>query len=153
MTIKNIRVINDPPTFRESDILRVKEIFSETIPKHKQFRVFFYRLILFPNSISLLGTTDPELDNIFLDLDQKLKNAKIPDDKKYANKKYFFSNMTLARFSNIPSEKLKKIINKISNSLSFKPYWVGSITLIVANASLTKCKKIDTWNLQNKSSS
>jgi len=147
MTIKNVKVIDDPPTFTDDDVAKVKKVFSETIPKHMLFRVYFYRLILFPNSLSLLGTTDPELDNIFFSLDQKLREINIPDNKKYANKKYFFSNITLARFDKTPPDKFKDMVNKISNSLSFKPYSVDSVTLIVANASLTKCKKVDTWNL------
>lgn len=147
MTIKNVKVIDDPPTFTDDDVAKVKKVFSETIPKHMRFRVYFYRLILFPNSLSLLGTTDPELDNIFFSLDQKLREINIPDNKKYVNKKYFFSNITLARFDKTPPDKFKDMVNKISNSLSFKPYSVNSVTLIVANASLTKCKKVDTWNL------
>jgi len=148
MTIKNVRVIYDPPTFTEEDVVKAKKAFSEIIPKHKQFKVYFYRLILFPYSLSLLGTTDPERDKIVLNLDKALKRLGVPDDKKYANKRYFFGNITLARFRKTPSEKFKKMVNKISKSLSFKPYNVDSVTLIVTNASLSRCKKVASWNLQ-----
>src|SRR5258708_36767392 len=110
MTIKNIRVINDPPHFTQEDIKKAKQVFTTVIPSHKKFHVYFYRLLLFPNNLALIGTTDPELDNIVQDLDNKLKEVGIPDDKKYMNAQYFFSNMTLARFNAPPSEEfLQKV--------------------------------------------
>ncbi len=147
MTIKNVQVINDPPTFSREDVNKVKKVFSVIIPKHKQFNVYFYRILLLPHSLSLMGTTDPELDNIFLSLDRSLNKIEIPDNKKYANKKYFIINITLARFNKPLTGKVKSTVANLSRNLSFKPYKVSSVTLIVANASLNKCERIDTWNL------
>src|SRR3989344_2329571 len=121
MSIKNVRVINDPPHFIEEDINKAKQVFGSVIPRHKKFNVYFYRLLLFPNNLALIGTTDPELDEIFIDLDRRLKEEGISDDKKYSNPKYFFSNMTLARFSN-PSDDFKSKVEELSNKLSLKPY-------------------------------
>lgn len=98
MTVKNVRVINDPPHFTEEVISKAERVFSQVIPKHKKFNVYFYRLLLFPNNLALIGTTDPELDELFLDLDKGLNREGIPDDKIYINPKYYFCNMTLARF-------------------------------------------------------
>lgn len=81
MTIKNIRVINNPPHFNEEGAKKAEEVFLKIIPKHKQFNIYFYRLLLFPNNLALIGTTDPELDNIILDLDNVLNEAGVPDDK------------------------------------------------------------------------
>ncbi len=147
MTIKNIRVINDPPHFTEEDIRKAESVFESVIPHHKKFNVYFYRLLLFPNNIALIGTTDPELDSIVLDLDKELNNAGVPDDKKYMNSQYFFSNMTLARFNRAPSEEFLRKVEELSQSLSFEPYSVDSGTLITCTAVFTKKNIIKTWNL------
>ena len=86
MTIKNIRVISNPPHFNNQDIEKARKIFSEAIPKYSKFKVYFYRLLVFPTSISLMGTSDQELDRIIFDLEKNLTKAKIIDDKKYENK-------------------------------------------------------------------
>lgn len=147
MTIKNIRVINDPPHFTSEDIAKGENVFSKIIPRHQKFNVYFYRLLLFPNNLALMGTTDPELDTIVLDLDKKLEKAGIPDDKKYNNAKYFFSNMTLARFPKF-SDKFRRKVKEVSTALKFKPYLVDSVTLLTCNAVFKKRQIINTWNLK-----
>src|SRR3990167_5224836 len=145
MTIKNIRVINNPPYFNDQDIEKAKQIFSQTIPKHSKFNVYFYRLLLFPNNLALIGTTDEELDNIILDLDNKLTAGGIPDDKVYTNSQYFFSNMTLTRFSTPPSDIFKQKVTELSDSLEFEPYQVDSVTLLTCNAVLRNKQIRGTW--------
>jgi len=146
-TIKNIRVINNPPHFTNKDIEKVNQVFSEVIPHHKKFKVYFYRLLLFPANLALIGTTDSELDKIILDLDEKLKKAGVADDKKYASNKYFFSNITLARFSSPLTNKFRKKIYQLSD-ISFDPYTVDSVTLLTCNAVLKKKHIINTWLLK-----
>jgi len=97
----------------------------------------------------LIGTTDPELDRIVLDLDKNLTKANLADDKKYLNSQYFFSNMTLARFNPPISKDFKKQVNNISSQLKFKPYTVDSVSLITGNAVLNQLKIIKTWKLKN----
>lgn len=147
LTIKNIRVSSDPPNFDGIDVNKAKEIFADVVPKHKQFKIYFYRLLLFPNNLALIGTTDPELDMMIFDLNEKLKKNNLADDKVYANSKYFFSNMTLARFNTSPSQEFKRKVVELSNSIKFEPYEVDSVTLLTCNAVCQKKKKIDTWKL------
>ncbi|NCN03925.1 MAG: hypothetical protein GW942_02525 [Candidatus Pacebacteria bacterium] len=147
MTIKNIKVINNPPLFSEDDIHKVKNVFSKIIPAHKKYKVFFYRLLLLPNNLALIGTTEPELDSIVNDLDEQLKKVGVPDDKSYLNTKYFFSNMTLTRFE-FASEKFKNKIRELSDTLIFKPYEVDKVSLVTSNAVLKKKKIIDTWSFK-----
>lgn len=149
MTIKNIRVINNPPHFTAEDIEKAKKVFSQIIPKHKQFSVYFYRLLLFPNNLALIGTTDSELDSIILDLDKEFNQVGIPDDKVYVNSKYFFSNITLTRFNRPPTEKFKQKIQELSSSIKFKPYIVDSVTLLSCNAVFKNRKLIETWYLKD----
>lgn len=146
MTIKNIKVINNPPNFTRDDVQTAKKIFTEIIPKHKKFQVYFYRLLLFPNNLALIGTTDSELDNIILDLDTIFKKNNLEDDKTYLNSQYFFSNMTLARFSN-PSVDFVKKVQELSKQIKFEPYIVDSVSLITCNAVLKNLQIIGTWKL------
>lgn len=147
MTIKNIRVINDPLHFTTDVISKAEKVFSKIIPIHQRLKVYFYRLLLFPNNLALIGTTDPELDEIVLDLDRKLNEEGIPDDKQYSNSQYFFSNMTLARFSK-PSDEFRRRVGELSESILIEPYTVDSVTLLTCNAALKKRKIINTWDLK-----
>jgi len=149
MTLKNIRVINNPPRFTQEDVQKAKSVFDMIIPTHKKFKVYFYRLLIFPNNIALIGTTEAELDNIVLDLDNKLNKIGLPDDKKYVNQKYFFSNITLLRFNRKPSKEFIKKVNELSKNISFKPYIVDSVTLVSGTAVLTQKNIIKTWQLKN----
>lgn len=147
MTIKNVRTINNPPQFTESEAKKVTEIFSQIIPKHKRFKVYFYRLMLFRNNLALIGTTDPELDNIILDLDLSLNAAGIPDNKKYINSKYFFSNITLVRFNTKLGKNVHDKINELSQSIKFTPYTVDTVTLLTCNAVFNNQKIRGKWSL------
>jgi len=148
MTIKNIKVVNNPPQFSSEDIEKVLDIFNDAIPKHNKFNVYFYRLMLFPHNLSLIGTTDPELDNIVLDLDSRLKKANIHDDKKYINSHYFFSNITLIRFTSQVTDKFTKKVEELSQNIDIKPYEVNSISLLSCNAVLKKRTIFNTWKLK-----
>lgn len=147
LTVKSIRIINNPLHFNEVDIQKAKNIFEQIIPKYKKYQVYFYRLLLFPSNLALIGTTDSELDSIVLDLDTKLKNNGIPDDKQYANSQYFFCNMTLARFNSELTADFKNKVKELSQNISIKPYTIDSVTLLAGNAVLKKQKIIDKWNL------
>lgn len=147
LTIKSVRVINNPPHFNEKDTEKAKEVFGKVIPRHHRFQVYFYRLLLFLNNLALIATTDPELDEIVLDLDKELKKTGIPDDKQYSNSQYFFTNMTLTRFNAPLTQEFKEKINELSNNLSIHPYTIDSVTLLIGNAALKKRKVIGNWNL------
>ena len=103
---------------------------------------------MFPANLSLIGTTDPELDFIHLDLDEKLKSIGVPDDKKYFNPRFFFANMTLVRFTGSLTKQYLDKIQGISESLELDPYEVDSVTLLTCNAVLEKRQIVGSWNLK-----
>ena len=148
MTIKNIRTASDPPTFSQKDIQTAEKVFSQITKTHKTFNVYFYKLLLFPMSLSLVGLTDPEFDKIVLDSDKILNDHNLSDNKKYANSKYFFINVTLARFENKFFNSLLDPVKQISNSLNFEPYTVDSASLVTTNASFHTKTIIKSWKLQ-----
>ncbi|MBI2031167.1 MAG: hypothetical protein HYT08_00995 [Candidatus Levybacteria bacterium] len=147
ITIKSVRVINDPPHFTEETVSKAKKVFSEVIPSHKKFKVYFYRFLLFPNNLTLVGTTDPEFDELFIDLDKKLNEEGIPDDKKYSNPEYYFVNMTLVRFP-APSDKIKAKIKELLSKFPLRSYMVDSVTLLTCNAVFKKRRIINSWKLK-----
>jgi len=148
MTIKNVRVIHDPPNFTDVDVRKVKQVFTSVVPKHYSFNVYFYRLLVFPSNLALIGTTDPELDDIVLDLDRKLKEYGVADDKTYINTKYFFSNMTLVRFTKPIGVSSQEEVMRLSHQLHFEPYIVDSVSLVRGNATLSNKNIIQTWKLK-----
>ena len=147
MTIKSVRVINNPPHFNSDDIEKAKQVFATVVPTHLKFKAYFYRLLLFPNNLALIGTTDPELDKIVLELDKKLKQAGVPDDKQYTNAQYFFSNLTLARFSNPTQEFIDKV-EELSKNIHLEPYTIDSASLVTCNAAFKKLQIVQTWELR-----
>lgn len=151
LTIKSVRVINNPPHFTEEEIRKAEKVFAEVVPQHKRFSVYFYRFLLFPTNLALVGTTDPELDMIHQGLDQKLSAAGVPDDKIYTNKQYFFANMTLCRFRALPNNEFQEKIADLSRSLKIPSYVVDSVSLLICNAVLKKKRLIGSWKLQYES--
>ncbi len=148
LTIKNIRVISDPPNFTVNDLIRAKNVFESVVPKYKRFEVYFYRLLLFKSNLALVGTTGEELDEIILDLDKNLSAAGIPDDKQYTNSKNFFCNMTLVRFNSQLTARYKLKIKELSSKINIKPYIIDSVTLLTSNAVLKKRKILGEWGLR-----
>lgn len=146
-TIKNIRVISDPPRFSNDDIQNAKEIFAKVVPLHKAFQAFFYRLVIFPGSLNLIGTTEEELNNLILDLEQKLRAKEIMDDKIYSDPKTFFANVTLARFIKPVSEDFKVKVDELNKTISFDNYVFDSVTLLTCNAVFEKRNIIGVWEL------
>lgn len=147
MTVKNVKVVSDPPTYTSEDITRVREVFDSVVPRHKKFKVYFYKLILFPNNLSLIATTDKELDDLILDLDKELKGVGIFDDKKFNNDKYFFSNMTLVRFYNPVTTDFKEKVDDLSKNLDINDYIVDSVSLVTCNAVMKMRTIIQNWEL------
>lgn len=147
LTIKNVCIISDPPSFNEQEIITVQKVFNQIIPTHKQFKIYPYKLLLFKNNLALMGTTDKELDSILLHLASELKKVGIIDNKQYVNSRYFFSNMTLARFGTKPPQDFVNMVTHISSNLDLKPYIVDSVSLITSNAVMKKLKIHGKWPL------
>lgn len=148
ITVKSVRTVSDPPNFDDQGIEKVKGVFSKVIPGHKQFNIYFYRLLLFPNNLSLIGMTDAEYDDVILDLDKGLGRVGVPDNKVYANSRYFFCNLTLARFRSEPTPAFKKKIMDVSKSLKLEPYKIDTVTLLACNAVSRRRRVIGTWQLK-----
>lgn len=148
-TIKNIRVIENPPSFTEEDVQKAIHLFQQIVPQHKSFRVYPHKLLVFKNNLALICTTDEELDRLILELDDELRNVGIPDNKRYANSRYFFCNMTLMRFALPPPESFLEKVKELSDNLPVSEYIVDSVNLLTGNAAMKKLQVRGKWELKD----
>lgn len=148
-TIKNIRVIENPPSFTEQDVEKAFRIFEQCIPQHTSFRIYPHKLLLFKNNLALICTTDEELDNLILDLNGRLEKEGIPDNKRYANSRYFFCNMTLMRFALPPPESFLEKVRELSDKLPISEYVIDTVHLLTGNAAMKKLQVRGKWDLKD----
>ncbi|MCC6711486.1 MAG: hypothetical protein IT416_04020 [Candidatus Pacebacteria bacterium] len=148
MTVKNVKTINDPPLFDQRVITTTKQVFDQVVPQHQAFNAYYYRLLLFPYNLALIGTTDQELDELVSDLDTSLNQAGVPDNKKYLNDRYFFSNVTLARFNRPVNQEFRAKVAELSASFRPFSYRLDSLTLLTCNAVMNQRRDISTYQLK-----
>lgn len=148
ITIKNIRVVADPPNFSDLEINKVTKILEQVSLTHKRYRAYFFRFIIFSNNLSLIGTTDEESDKLVLDFDKKLNENGVADDKNYFYNKFFFVNISLLRFYEKPSALFKQKIVKLSEEIIFPPYLIDSLSLVKGNAVMSKKEILGHWRLR-----
>jgi len=149
-TIKNIRIINYPPTFGENDIRKVKKVFKKVIPKRKSFKFELKGLFETPNSLSVRAYSSEALKLLAKELSKKLIKCDLPDDKKYASNEIFFGNITVCRYYTKPKPEFFKIIKKLKNIYIGK-FSVKKIILITTDPVChpSKIKRLGYYNLKN----
>jgi 2'-5' RNA ligase len=149
-TIKNIRIINYPPTFDGNDIKKVKKVFNKVIPKRKSFEFELKGLFETPNSLSVRAYSSEALKLLVKELSKKLVKCDLPDDKKYASNEIFFGNITVCRYYIKPKPGFFKIINKLKNIYIGK-FSVKKIILITTDSVChpSKTKKLGYYNLKS----
>lgn len=133
LTVKNIRKINHPPRFTETDIQKVHQLFKTIIPQHQTFTISIEDLVPFSTSVALIGYTDERFQHLVQTLNTGLHQIGLPDDKKYISNTLFFGNITLCRFTHSPSPAFLTEIDRLTHH--FKAALpVQQIALITCNA-------------------
>ncbi|HCC21896.1 TPA: hypothetical protein DEP86_00665 [Candidatus Uhrbacteria bacterium] len=132
LTIKNVRTVGDPPLFDSTDAALAKQVFDRVLPSFHVFDFELKGLVRFPTSVSLMGYSDSVLYELVSALDSELKNAGVPDNKKYASEKVFFGNVTVCRFTSQPSEKFLAKIEEMRD-LSIGTLKVKEVQLITGD--------------------
>jgi len=133
ITIKNIRTISHPPQFNEQDIEKTIKVFSQVIPHHHAINFRFQGLLELPTSLGVRGFSNETLKDLVLDLDNQLTHAGVPDNKKYASNKIFFSNTTICRYTSQPNSSFTDIIKELKNEF-FGEFTANEVCLITTNA-------------------
>lgn len=106
ITIKNIRALHYPPHISSSDIQKAHGVLTETIPHYPPPRFYLEEVVVFPTSIALMAYAEEGHTKLIHELDDKLSQAGIPDDKKYFSKDIYWANITICRFTHPPTPQL-----------------------------------------------
>lgn len=152
LTIKNIRIIHNPPRFTQRDIDKVHQLFSRIIPDHPSFFFSLEEVIPFTTSIALIGYSDERLQGLVQALDTGLKEIGLPDDKEYVSDTVFFGNVTVCRYVRQPSrrslESVEQMTQRYKGELEVK-----KIDLITCNVVCTPDSRtiLHSYTLRNES--
>jgi 2'-5' RNA ligase len=137
ITIKNVRVAQDPPSFDETDIANVHACFAGVLPHHRSFPFSFEELVVFPNSISLVAYSDERLREVVQALDAGLAEIGLSDDKRYLSDEVFYGNITLCRFTRQPGPRLFEAVTELNRQWHPTSICLSHVELITGNASAT----------------
>jgi 2'-5' RNA ligase len=133
LTIKNIRTINKPPLFTETDTYKVNQLFNEIIPKFPIFEFDVEDVLIFPTSLSIMAYSNDTLQKLILALDKSLQEIGVPDNKKYLSDSIFWGNTTICRFIQNPGTQFINEVKKMRN-LKIGKFKVEKVSLITCNA-------------------
>lgn len=104
LTIQNVRVINSPPHFTESDITAVQTVLADMTARYEPFSFTLCGLLSMPTSVSVIALIEPRYDAFIRDLRQQLIAAGVPDDKTYFTDEMVFANITICRYTHAPRQ-------------------------------------------------
>lgn len=133
VTIRNIRISADPPSFNNIDIKKAKEVFRKIIPRHHSFKFEIKRLFELPTSLAISAFSNETLGNLALELGRELRKAGIPDNKIYANENIVIGNTTISRFTSKPNSDFWEKVKELKQ-ISIGSFEVRKIYLITTNA-------------------
>jgi len=149
ITTQNVRTIHQPPLFTNQDIIKAKEVFQKVVPKYKVFNFNLRGLLELPTSLAIRAYSDSTLKDLVLELRQELRQAGVPDDKKYASEEVVFGNTTICRYTTKPNADFMSKVHELKNT-EIGNLEVTKISLITTNVVChpNKTKIIETYNLQ-----
>lgn len=152
ITIKNVRVAEAPPAFDDADIAQVHGCFAGIVPRHTRFSFVFEELVVFPNSVSLVGYSDESLKALVQSLDGGLREVGLADNKRYLSDEVFFGNITLCRFTKAPGVGLIETVDHLNRAWRPIEICLSHIELIAGNASATPAslRRLHRFELREK---
>lgn len=150
LTLQNVRIISNPPFFTKKDIVKVKKVFEEVIPKFRSFSFELRNLFELPTSLSICGFCDEVLKYLVLELREKLQKAGVPDNKKYASDEVFFGNITICRYTKKPTKDFLAKIKELKN-IEIGRFVIKEVSLITTNKVChpSKTQIIEIYKLKN----
>lgn len=133
VTIKNVQVISDPPTYTEADVQKVHAMMQAVVPQANAFSFVLEGVTQFPTSVSVIGYCDERLQSLVWSLDRNLQKIGLPDNKKYFSDSIFFGNISVCRFLHEPGAAFKTKLKELS-VLIIGEMLVKEISLITCNS-------------------
>ena len=148
LTIQNIRTINLPLLFNDSDIEKAIKVFDQIVPKHKHLFFDIEGLFELPTSLSLRAYADKGLKDLALELRRGLKEAGVPDNKTYASSDVVFGNTSVCRYTTTPNDLFFNEVKRLKN-IKIGRLEVSTVSLITTNSVChpSKTKIIKEFNL------
>lgn len=137
ITVKNIRVVADPPGYTDEDVAKVCDVAREVVKRHEPFSVHYETFLRAPTSISAAAYTDDHYGDLVLDLINSLKEAGVPDNKKYISDDVFFINSSFVRYTKQPNEKFFEVLHELE-AKDLGSFEVKDISVITTNAVLAE---------------
>ncbi len=133
ITIQNIRVIRNPPSFTIPDINKVQAVLASMTPSAGPFPCIYKGLLSMPTSTSLIALVTPEYDQFVRRLRTALTDINVPDDKTYFTDEIIFANTTICRYTHTPSEKFLKTLESLQD-ISIGTWTPKIVSLVTMNA-------------------
>jgi hypothetical protein len=132
VTIRNIRISADPPSFNNIDIKKAKEVFRKIIPRHHSFKFEIKRLFELPTSLAISAFSNEKFGGLTLELRQELRKAGVPDNKVYVKSNVVIGNTTISRFTKRANSIFREKVKELKN-IDIGSFEVRKISLITTN--------------------
>lgn len=133
ITIQNVRVIHNPPSFTPKDVNRVQSVLGSMAPSARPFPFTYQGLLSMPTSVSLIALVTPAYDQFVRRLRASLAAAGVPDDKTYFTDEIIFANTTIIRYTHKPSELFIETLENLQH-ISVGTWTPKTVSLVTMNA-------------------
>jgi len=133
LTIKNVCSLADPPAFSEADIKTADRVLRSTVSLYPALDFALEETVALRNSVAVIGYSGQWFKRLIQELDDRLRRAGLPDDKRYVSDTVFFSNITVCRFVHPPSADFLKMLAAQRFRLNAR-LQVSRVNLIVVDA-------------------
>jgi len=150
VTIKNVRKQAVPASFGAGDVAMATAVFAEVVPVHPRFNVTLERVVRFPTSVSVFGTTGPSGSALVTALDEGLAEAGLPDDKVYADPQAPFFNVTVCRFTRQPEGEFLNHLVALTDAVRGLTLTVDRVHLVACDAACSAASRdvAASWSLR-----
>ena len=117
ITVKNVRDVHHPPLFSDRDVRKCQAVFADVVARHPAFSFRLEEVVAFASSVCVVGYCDERFRDLVLDLDRRLLEAGLPDDKRYVSDSVFFGNVTICRFTSPPPAPFLQTVQRLRRTL------------------------------------
>ena len=142
ITIQNVRVIHNPPSFTKEDIKKVQSVLASIVPSAGPFPFTYNGLLSMPTSASLIALVTPQYDQFVRRLRKSLTDNTVPDNKTYFTDEVIFANTTIVRYTHAPSQIFVKTLASLQD-ISVGTWTPKIVSLVTMNAVANPQKTID----------
>lgn len=139
VTIHNIRVVRSPQSFTDSDIQLARQLLRQSIPTFTAPTFELVGLLSMPTSVSIIALVNPEFDHMVKSIRKLFAQNNLADDKKYFTDEISFANITICRYTKLPSKLFLETVEK-NKQKTFGFFTPKETTLVTTNAGMHQSK-------------